>query len=205
MTEDTQAVVEKPDAQAKPAAEVSNAPDKGDDLDTLLSQYETETAPKPSTPDPKPEQKASTAQDPDILEVKAQLAELSNDRFRGDMDKTIAKVRGELDAQFYDDEFVEAYVDSQARKDPRLQKAWQDRRANPKQFDRVITELGRNFSKKYGKLPDKAATEDRETVAAAVRGASTRAPEGKAPDFSGMSNPEYRKTIEKEYGFDPGV
>ena len=98
---------------------------------------------------------------------------------------------------------MEAWLDAQARSDPRLAAAWSQRHANPKQFQKVVTGLSQSFAKKYGKLPDKQATEDREAVTAAVRGASTRAPEGKAPDYSGKSDAEFREDVRKNYGFNP--
>jgi hypothetical protein len=60
--------------------------------------------------------------------------------------------------------------------------------------------LGKSFAKKFSKMPDKQATEDRETVAAAVRGASTRAPEGKAPNFAAMSDNDFQAEKDKLFG-----
>lgn len=197
-----QAVVDETKAPAEPGAEVENARETTDDLDTLLKQFEQTEAKPPETP--KPEH--AGADDSKLLEpIKGTVSAIEQRLFRQDMDETVKKVRGDLDPEFFDDDFVESWLDAQARNDRRLQQAWVERHNNPRQFQKVIEGLSRGFAKKYGKLPDKGATEDREAVTAAVRGASTKAPEGKAPDYSNMSNAEFREAHKKEYGYYPPV
>lgn len=185
---------------AEGAADARN--DDGDDLDTLLASFDDQTKPKPKSGSdaattPAREQPAGTVTHEPQQTTDPVAREYI---FRQDMDKTIKNVRGDLDAEFFDDTFVESWIDAQARQDPRLHQAWLNRQANPKQFQKVVETLGRNFSKKYGKLPDKGATEDREAVSNAVRGASTRAPEGQAPDFSRMSNNEFAAAKDRMFG-----
>ena len=204
MSEDTttQAVVDEAKVTAEPVTAATNAREDGDDLDKLLSEFDSAA---PETP--KPEPKAEGADDLKVVaeQLKGWMGEQQRAQFKQDMDKTMKSVRGDLDPEFFDDSFVKAWIDVEATNDPRLSKAWVNRHSNPKQFERVVDLLGRKFSKKYGKLPDKGATEDREAVTAAVRGASTKAPEGKAPDFAGMNNAEYREAHKKEYGYYPAV
>lgn len=200
----TQTAVDATNTPAVPGVTEDSARE-GDDLDKLLAEFDggkTRPAPEPT----KPEQ-TGTPDDLKALadEVRGLRTERQQETFRRDMDATIKNVRGDLDPEFFDDTFIESWVDSQARKDPRLATAWANRHANPQQFQKVVDTLGRSFAKKYSKLPDKQATEDREAVTAAVRGASTKAPEGKAPDFASLSNNEYRTTVKQLYGFDPGV
>lgn len=207
MSEDnvTQAVVEEPKASAKPDVAADNARVETDDLDSLLASFDGDSKTGAAETKPKPETNAGDGGDLKALtaEVKGQLSELQQEKFRKDMDSTINRVRGDLASDYFDDTFVEAWLDAEARKDPRLAKAWTDRNANPKQFQKVVDQLGRTFAKKYGKLPDAQATEDRAAVAAAVRGASTQAPEGKAPDYKGKSDAEFREDVRKNYGFTP--
>lgn len=203
----TQAVTTETNPPAQPgAAGTQDARNDDADLDTLLSQFD-ESKSAASDPKPKPEPKAGAENDLGTLaeQMRGTLSEIQQATFRRDMDVTLKAVRGDLPPDYFDDTFVEAWLDAQARSDPRLAAAWQSRQSNPKQFQKVVDGLSRTFAKKYGKLPDKQATEDREAVTAAVRGASTKAPEGKAPDFSGMSNAQYREAIKKDFGFDPGV
>lgn len=202
MTE--QAAVDATKAPAVPGATAGqDARNDGNDLDTLLAEYDQQVRPAP-TPQTQPEQKSGTdavakpAADPDVAEVKRYI-------FKQDMDKTVKSIRGELPSDYFDDSLVKAWIEAQAEEDPRLGLAWANRHSNPKQFEKVVDTLGRKFSKQYGKLPDKQATDDREAVSAAVRGASHRAPEGKAPDFSGMNNAEFREEHKKLYGYYPPV
>lgn len=203
MSEETtqQTVVDETNAPATPGAEATSARTDGDDLDKLLAQYDDENKPK-ATPEPaKPEQKTGTADNDLVLrEVRALREERQQENYRRDMDKTIKDVRGNLDPEFFDDTFVEAWMDSQARNDPRLATAWANRSANPKQFAKVVETLGRAFTKRYGKLPDKQATEDREAVTAAVRGASTKAPVGQPPDYAKMSPAEFQAEKDRLFG-----
>lgn len=204
----TQTAVDTTTAPAQPGATAPDARNDGDDLDRLLSEYDesgrARTPPEPA----RPATNADTA-NPDLRaladEVKGLRTERQQETFRRDMDAMTKNVRGDLDPEFFDDSFMEAWIDKQARDDPRLLQAFANRHANPKQFQKVVDTLGRSFNKRYSKLPDKSATEDREAVTAAVRGASTRAPEGKAPDYGKMSNQEFREAHKKEHGYYPSV
>lgn len=191
-------------APAVPGATAGqDARNDGNDLDTLLAEYDQQVRPAP-TPQTQPEQKSGTdaiakpAADPDVAEVKRYI-------FKQDMDKTVKSVRGDLDAGYFKDSLVKAWIEAQAEEDPRLGLAWANRHSNPKQFEKVVDTLGRKFSSEFGKMPDKQATDDREAVTAAVRGASHKAPEGKAPDYSRMSNAEFREAHYKEHGYYPPV
>lgn len=202
----TQAAVDDTKASAKPDAAVDSARNDGDELDKLLAEFD-DSKPKAPPEPAKPEPKAGEADDLKAAkdEVLSARDEIRQERFKKDMGETIAEVRGDLPTDYFDDHFVQAYIDSRAAADPRLSKAWVERHSNPQAFKRVKGALAREFASKYGKLPDKQATEDREAVTAAVRGASTRAPEGKAPDYAGMSNAEFREAHKKDYGYYPPV
>lgn len=199
MSEDTkQPVVDETQASAKPDATVDSARNDGNDLDTLLAQYDQETKkPDPVSP-PETQQ-----QQPDRPALDPSVARLVSRFDREDLSRLVKEVKGDSD---FDDDIVEGWIDAQARRDPRLQRAWLEREANPKAFEQISKQLGKEFAKRTGKRPDPALTEDREAVAAAVRGASThRAPESTPPTFGAMSNVEYRNEVRQRYGFDPGV
>lgn len=206
MTETTQAVVDATDTQAVPASEATNAR-TGDDLDALLDQFKQDTAPVAA---PSPPQTETAPPDLKALEAKIQSFEgvakqISDHKFKTDMASTIKDIRGDIGPDVIEDEMVEAWLDSQARKDPRLQKAWFERDNNPQQFKKITAELGKSFAKKVAKMPDRTATEDREAVTAAVRGASTKAPAEAPPNYTRASNSDFRKDVQTKYGFDPGV
>ena len=166
--DDKQAVVDVADAAPVAAVEAQDA--REDDLDALLKQFD-ETKPEPK-PEPKPDEITPDA----IKRLEGLERTIAEERYRKDMTETLKVVRGDLDPEIFDDTLVEAWIDTQARNDPRLSRAWQERNSNPKQFAKVREQLGKAFAAKFSKLPDKQATEDRETVAAAIRGASTKAP-----------------------------
>ena len=186
--EDKQAVVDEADVSATQDTGATSAREE-DDLDKILAEFNEQTRPaEPS--EPEPTAGATNDQTNAAAEVLAARDEIRNERFQRDMGATIKDVRGDLPNDLYDDDFMTSWIDAQAKKDPRLSKAWVNRNSNPQAFARVKAGLGREFAKRYGKLPDKAVTEDREIVTAAVRVASTKAPEGKAPDYAKMSNSE---------------
>lgn len=205
MSEDPkQAVAEKPDAAVTPQAEGADARVQGDDLDALLNEFDTSTA-APVEAKPTPEQKPAVAIDPQQIaaQVKAEIE--ADTRFKTDMANAVKDVRGDLDPESFDDVFVESWINAQAVKDPRLAEAWKQRNSNPSQFKKVVSGLSQKLAKSIAKRPDPNATEDRDAVTAAVRGASTKAPEGKAPDFSKASNNEFRNEVEKQFGYTPNV
>lgn len=202
MTEETQTVVDDTETGATPPAEGNDA--RTDDLDSLLTQYAEQTG----SPTPPPQDEAVT---PDVKALKAEVETLKSQvqqvgqyRFQQDMADTVKSVKGDLD--FVDNDMVEAWIDGQARKNEALQKAWLQRDSDPRNWQKIKTELGKRFQSQFSKMPDRAATEDREAVAAAVRGAaSTRAPTEAPPNYARSSNAEFRNEVREKYGFDPGV
>lgn len=195
MTETTQPVVNA-DAAAQPAANAQTN-GAGDDLDSLLSQYETATQTAPSPPQTAvvpPELKALADK---VQYLEGQLGQVSKVSYKADMDSAIKNIRGELDPEVFDNSLVEAWLDSEARRDERLQRAWLEREAKPKAWEKIQGELGKNFSRKFSKMPDRQVTEDRDAVTAAVRGASTKAPSEQAPNYASMDNAELRAEMRK--------
>lgn len=199
-----QTVVDETKGQSETGTEGTDArKDDEDDLDTLLAQYEKEATSDDTSSKPG---QSGEAQDPnrELMERLQALEEsTARSETRADLDAAIKAVRGELDSEVFDDGFMETYLDSEARKDPRLSQAWANRHNNPKQFQKVVGSLAKSFEKRFGSLPNKEATEDREAVAAAVRGASTKSPEGRAPDYGNLSNDDFAAQVEKDHGFRP--
>lgn len=201
MTDDvnTQSVVTTTEAPAKPAAEGTGAQaTQTADLDSLLSEFTQATA----KPAPVPEQKTETTVPPDAVRRLEQLeSKLAEKDFKEEINPVLERIRGDIPKDVFSNEEVLDLIDGRAKRDPRLQKAWLERAGNPGAWSKIEKALGQELSKKFSKLPDPNATEDRETVAAAVRGASQRAPEGKPPNFSNMTEGEFRKTRKELYGY----
>lgn len=203
---DTQPVVTTTEAQPQVGAEGTDARNDGADLDTLLKVYdEKTTSAAATTTQTQPDTTAGT--EPDLKTVAAKLQQLEsfateshNLRHKQDMGETVKAIRGDLDPDVFDEKLIEGWLNVQAQQDPRLAQAWLNRAANPKQFEQVKTALAKSFQKKFSKLPDRQTTEDRDAVTAAVRGSSTRATEGKAPEFGKMSNADFQKEKDKLFG-----
>ena len=193
---DQQPVVDETKVSATPETQVDSARNDGTDLDTLLAEFNQQTAPKTDPVSPPQTQQQPVQPDPLVTRLYQRFE-------KEDISKLVKDVKGDLDE---DDEMVEAWVDAKARRDPRLQQAWMEREAKPQAFQKIAKELGREFAKRASKRPDPQATEDRNAVAAAVRGASTnRVPDAQAPNHSMQNNAEFRKSVRENYGFDPGV
>ena len=141
----------------------------------------------------------------DADRVSALEREFAQMKFEREFKPTLERVRGELPKDVWSDEELSDWIDGRAKRDPKLQNAWLNRAANPKAWGAVEKALSAELSKKFQPRVDAQATEDVAAVAAAVRGASKQAPEERPPEFSRMSNGEYRKNIREKYGFDPGV
>jgi hypothetical protein len=82
-------------------------------------------------------------------------------------------------------------------------------RRHAERCERAINRAIDNLRREAKSIPtpeDRALTEDVAAVAAAVMGAFSPHPIAPAaPDYSRMSNDEYRQSVRDDYGFDPGV
>jgi hypothetical protein len=202
VSDDKQAVVDT-NAPAKPDAEVADSARKDvDDLDTLLAEFDqgTKKTDTVSPPETKPTPPDALAQD--VQALKNQAQEWAQEKNKRAIAETVEGIRGDVPKEVFDDEMVEAWLDSQARRDPRLALAFVQRDQNPQKWGKVKAELGRQLAKKAGALPDRNASDDREAVAAAVRGASAKATAEPAPNFGAMTDAELRKYNREHFGFE---
>jgi hypothetical protein len=123
-----------------------------------------------------------------------------------DLAQLVKNVRGDLDAERFPDDIVTAIIDAAVLKRQDWQQAWLQREQNPQAMAQVERELVRAFHKSAMAVIDPALTEDRDAVAAAVRGASrVGVPETPAPNLGRQSNNEFRQFVKDNYGYDPGV
>ena len=195
----TQAATETTDTGATPPAEATGAPDKKDDLEALLEQYRKETGSTEQTQTSKPDEKPVAL---DVLQSKVATleAEITSQRQRGELAELAqgARAAGGIPDSI-DDEMIVGLADGMARKDPALARAWTASANDPKARATLIKKVGEALGSKFAKARgvDEQATADREAVAASVRGSSTKAPEGRAPDYAKLSDNEFRKECEK--------
>src|ERR1017187_9079252 len=119
-----------------------------------------------------------------------------------DLKTAISQVRGDMDSKFFDDKFVTAFIDKEARDNIKLQEIWQKRFNNPRALATAINHLAKDFQKTYSRMPDPNVTEDRAMVAAAIRGASAPAQTEPPPDYARMSNADMRDEM-RRLGVEP--
>ena len=173
MTEQT--VVEGQTSEATPTEETQNAPEPS--FDELLNEF-------PAHQEPQPEQS-----DPKLSALESRVLQMEYEKEIPDI---VSKVRGELDSDMFDTEFVETWLDKKARSNPKLSQAYIQRKTNPQAFNSLLTGPLRKefseFAKKFQKEPD-----DRDAVVSAVKNASTRTPVESAIDYGRMSNAEFER------------
>jgi len=173
-----QAVVSE-DAVAEPTVDNGDA----QDLDSLLSEFESETETQANQAQPAGEQQSS---DDYAERIKALETRIEQEEYQSDMSNVVKEIRGESD---FDDDFMEAWIDTQARKDERLRVAWANRKSNPQAFNKVIKSLGSKFRDKY----TNPIVEDTSAMVNAVRNASNQAPATEMPNLNQMSDAEFAR------------
>lgn len=192
-TENTQTVVEATPAPAEQGASDTSA--RTDDLDQLLAQYDQQRVqpdPQP-TPEPPP-------QEPPISTDR--IRALEQRLFQDEVNEAVNNIVGDMKIPR---RAAIGWLDQYARENPKLAQAFLNKSQDPKTWKRVEKVLAEELRKEFSSLQvDPQATADREAVAAAVRGASTKAPAAPPPKLGTMSDAKLRQHISEEYGFDPG-
>jgi len=93
------------------------------------------------------------------------------EQHEADLKTTIAQVRGDMDSKFFDDKFVTAFIDKEARDNLKLQEIWQNRFNNPRALATAVNQLAKDFQKTYSRMREPDVSENRAMVAADIRGA----------------------------------
>lgn len=185
----TQPVADDTKAPAQPDAAVDGA-QTTDELASFFKEYEEKNA----QPQPKSETKPAqpTEVPPWAVEIIAEHQQLKAAAVRTDVDNVIKSVKGELDIPLY---AVRGWIDQKADEDPRIKQMFEQRNVNPEPFKRLLGQMQKQFRKEAAAVAkgsiDPNATEDRAAVTAAMRGASTKAPDDKAPDVGRMTDQEF--------------
>lgn len=193
---DTQHVATTPEPVATPAAEVQSAQQNTSSLDELLSEYNTAT-----TPQPAPQVAAPATPAPEWFtqaksEIDAWRTQVAQERETKDFAGAIKEVKGDLDVP---DFAVRGWLSEIAEQNPKINEIWNNRQNDPKAAKKLLASLKNDFLKQGSKIKgvDPQATADREAVAAAVRGTSTKAPEPAAPKYGDMSDAEFNALVQK--------
>ena len=211
MSEDQikQAVVDEPKTPAEPGAEGAGARNDGDDFDLnkFLDEYGKTVETKPA-PAAQPEQ-TGTADVSQLLALQNEITDLrryvTGDKDKADFVKAAQEIRGDADSELFSNGMIRGWIQDRPRAEiEKIDKIWENRASDPATFKRMIAGFKQEFVKgpvaKLRQLPDANATEDRDAVAHAVRGASTKAPPEKAPDYSKMSPGEFQAEKDRLFG-----
>lgn len=203
MEEETkQAAVTDTESEAQPSPEVpetSNAQSESDDFEKALSEFDsTDSMSSPSQDEQSEEDTSALARR--LRELENQIA---NNAYQSDIGTAISQIRGEIDADAISNEYMEIWLNAEAKKDPRIATAWANRSFEQAKYKRVLKGLADKFQKAHSKFSkyDSETTEAREAVAQAVKGSSNSAPEASPPDFSKMTDQELQKYTMEKYGF----
>lgn len=185
-----QAVADETKGVAEPTPAVDSA--QGADLDALLSQYDEGTKPV-SPPEPKVETPTN-----DI--VATRLQKLEQRYLQEEVNKAGEEVFDGLEVS---GRLREAWLDKMAREKPAIARAFINKDNDPASWKRLIPALRLEARKDFPSAMkvDPEATADRNAVAAAVRGASTKATAEPAPSLGKMSDAELRKYTMDNFGF----
>lgn len=187
---DKQPAVETQEPVAQPTEPVANAQNT-DDLDTLLSQYEQEVRPSPPEPQYQPQYEQQPQTDPFLEKVKQKM-------FNDEVNATVDAVVGDMKVPR---RVAIGWLDQMARENPAIQRAWLNKDNDPRTWKRFEKTLSAEMKKEFASFQiDEAATADKEAVAAAVRGASNKAPVEPAPNLGSMSDAQLQKYKEQLFG-----
>lgn len=171
---------EKPEAGTASDAVASGA----DEIEAALSEFDTAAS------QDKPEQKAEEPLKDEIAWLKQERERTQAQRTREALDAAVSEIKGDLEI---DSELVEGWLDVQARKDPRLNKAWQNRHNDEAGYKRVLGALSKQLAEKFSASVDREATDTQEAVTAAVRSASN-----KTQDDKPMTREAWRKLSKED-------
>ena len=154
-----------------------------DDLDTLLNEIDndfekgTQAAPEKGT-------------DPDLSEKVDYLLKQQETTASGEAVSSVQGGLKEVDISA-PDEAIEGMLNQMAIKDERFMKAFQERDQNPGHWNKVIAAASKSIAKKFGDMVDKPLTDDRDSVANAIRGSSTTSDEDAPKNYNSMTDSDF--------------
>lgn len=198
----------------------------GDEFASLLRQYDEEEGKAHAANEQVAPQSEPEAVDPRDL-LTGDLDRLEKSRMREYLSQVDAEHRAEKAAQQDREDwgrvtafakdlvaefpsapegYAELWLRNELTTDPEFRQVLADRYTSPRALDRAERAMERQFKKlrdHVRSFPDRHATEDREAVAAAVRGGPRTPPPPSAPNYATMTDKEFSKSVESDFGFKP--
>ena len=180
MSDQEQTVTEADDQTAQTGPEDDGA----QDIEAALKEFENASSSEQTEPEkPKPSGQSDVS---DVVDYVRELREKeARETTQKDIAAAVETVKENVDLNIPDSVIKNALY-GKASEDPRFLRAFQYRGENPEQWSKVLKALGQGIAKEFEGLADRGATDDREAVASAVRGASTKAQEQET-DYSEKS------------------
>lgn len=172
-----QAVAENAEEVASQTSEENGAQD--DDLDTLLAEYDNGVK-----GESKPAEKVETDDDPVRIWAERKMAEDQQAEAESIKSEAVKSVKEGFD---YDlsDKLVWGFISQAANSDQRIVKAFESRKENPAAWKKAVQTLQKELKEELSL--DASATADRQSVEAAIRGASKDTSSQEGPDLGKMS------------------
>jgi hypothetical protein len=201
---------------------VADAPaaDTSDELDKLLAEYDRSLTAQPdnqphdqSTDEGRLQRDLAFAENLRIhseavqIDSKRQELQQAQEFLRAQEDtydeaEALRAIRGNLDIG---DEDVQAFIAGRVLKDPEISQVWQNRREDRASYNRLVDrlrgDLQQHEEQQRQKVLSREAVADREAVAQAVRGQGGKVPPEPPPDYGRMSNREFQKYTQDNWGF----
>lgn len=178
-----------------PADNSDSAPDdQGQSLDDLLNEFKNDTN------DSKDEAAANEGEsEVDAKKIKDEVKEeMRQERIiQEDINSSIKEVKGDAPVA---DEWIQAIMESEAKKDPRVLNAFLQRKDNPKGWDAYKNDLTKRIGTSFSKAPNKAETDMKGKVLSAVNTSNSTPNTGKSKNVFGMSTvdaSDYKDSILK--------
>lgn len=198
-----------------PDADINSLLAEFDDAKRGDGQQSVHETPEERSPEaPAPDQRAAPPNESDLHRLALQAGQdralieelLINQHFTemrrqetADYQSLLKEAHQYLKGAAVTEDYADRYLRSEYELNPEVKNAWDQRYDSAEakaRCDRTLKRTLNNMAKAVSRIPDRQATEDREAVTAAVRSASTKAPEGKAPDYGRMTD----RDLSKEWG-----
>ena len=163
-----------------------------DDLDTLLQEFDEETS---QTGDNAGGKHATG--DEDDTGLVGRLETLEGALAQKDLDASIDIMKSADDSlSVFKPGRLRAVIESEAREDPRIARAWLNRHQNPKAWQSICKGIGTKFAGELSGVTDSDATAGRDAARALAKGTPAR---NTSTDLGGVSEDRLRDMSDAEF------
>lgn len=163
--------------------EKTQVPDKGDDIEAILAQFDddgekakpgTEEKPDPSTRPTVDDIDTRLANHPVLKEVQDYVKDARAERVRTEIDREVdAMIASNESLQGVDKTAIRFLMEGEAQRDPRIRNAFFNKNQKPEEWGKIRGNLAGRISDMIAPArADRGVSDDREAFRSAVRGRS---------------------------------